>query len=213
MNALALKSSHVPYRESKLTHLLKESLGGDSKSLLIIQVSPDPRELSETMSTLQFGTRVMKVEKGRPKSCILQEVDTNNPKSLVLSSSPDREANLKASASVKVLTKAESPASKLDVSLSVANKGSESSRKDKENGLKPAGHAHTKSLKVTPFMKNPTQVGNSVSNAPLTKKGRSNTLSDNSVIHVLDLAKMKRESMGKVEPVNSKSKVNTSMNK
>jgi len=67
LNSLASKNSHIPYRESKLTHILKESLGGDSKTMLIIQVSPDPKELSETLSTLSFGTRVMKLDKGKAK--------------------------------------------------------------------------------------------------------------------------------------------------
>lgn len=67
LNGLAMKSPHIPYRESKLTHLLKDSLGGTAKTLLIIQCSPNPRDISETISTLQFGTRVMKVEKGKAR--------------------------------------------------------------------------------------------------------------------------------------------------
>lgn len=39
--ALLNKAHHVPYRDSKLTHYLKDSLGGDSKTMLIVQVSPN----------------------------------------------------------------------------------------------------------------------------------------------------------------------------
>ena len=67
LNNLAIKSSHIPYRESKLTHLLKDSLGGTAKTLLIIQCSPNPHDLNESLSTLQFGVRVSKVEKGKAK--------------------------------------------------------------------------------------------------------------------------------------------------
>ena len=72
LNGLATKNSHIPYRESKLTHLLKESLGGSAKTLLIIQCSPNPRDMGESISTLQFGTRVMKVEKGKAKQNFLE---------------------------------------------------------------------------------------------------------------------------------------------
>jgi kinesin family member 5 len=52
---------HVPYRDSKLTRLLSSSLGGNAKTSLIITVSPSPTEVPETLSTLQFGQRAMRV--------------------------------------------------------------------------------------------------------------------------------------------------------
>eukprot|EP00123_Amoebidium_parasiticum_P016526 comp23476_c0_seq2/m.39246 comp23476_c0_seq2/g.39246 ORF comp23476_c0_seq2/g.39246 comp23476_c0_seq2/m.39246 type:complete len:720 (-) comp23476_c0_seq2:15-2174(-) len=48
---------HVPYRESILTHLLKDSLGGNSKTYIIANVSQDPAHFAETLSTLQFVNR------------------------------------------------------------------------------------------------------------------------------------------------------------
>lgn len=51
------KSSHVPYRDSKLTRLLQESLGGNSKTSLIITASPSIFNKDETISTLKFGSR------------------------------------------------------------------------------------------------------------------------------------------------------------
>ena len=50
--------SHTPYRQSKLTHLLKDSLGGNSKTLLIANVYGEAHHLEETISTLQFAARV-----------------------------------------------------------------------------------------------------------------------------------------------------------
>ena len=46
---------HIPYRNSKLTHILQDSLGGDSKTCFFINVSPAESNISETMGTLLFG--------------------------------------------------------------------------------------------------------------------------------------------------------------
>ncbi|RCI06036.1 hypothetical protein CU098_012332 [Rhizopus stolonifer] len=51
------KSSHVPYRDSKLTRILQESLGGNSRTTLIINCSPSSYNEAETLSTLRFGMR------------------------------------------------------------------------------------------------------------------------------------------------------------
>jgi kinesin family protein C2/C3 len=47
IQSLAQKTSHIPYRNSKLTHLLQDSLGGDSKTLMIVQVSPATIDLGQ----------------------------------------------------------------------------------------------------------------------------------------------------------------------
>ena len=51
------KSSHIPYRDSKLTRILQESIGGNSKTTLIINCSSALSNESETISTLRFGVR------------------------------------------------------------------------------------------------------------------------------------------------------------
>ncbi|XP_059661646.1 kinesin-like protein KIN-14C [Cornus florida] len=66
--ALAQKSAHVPYRNSKLTQVLQSSLGGQAKTLMFVQLNPDASSYSETVSTLKFAERVSGVELGAAKS-------------------------------------------------------------------------------------------------------------------------------------------------
>jgi len=61
LNSIASKSNHVPYRDSKLTHFLKESLNENYNILLLLHVSPNIKDLSETFSTLEFGNRIVKI--------------------------------------------------------------------------------------------------------------------------------------------------------
>jgi kinesin family protein 5 len=56
------KSSHIPYRDSKLTRILQESLGGNSRTTLIINASPSSYNDSETLSTLRFGMRAKAIK-------------------------------------------------------------------------------------------------------------------------------------------------------
>ena len=65
--SLAGKQPHIPYRDSKLTHLLRDSLSGDAKTMMIITVNPSPEDVSESSSSLSFGARVASVEKGKAK--------------------------------------------------------------------------------------------------------------------------------------------------
>ncbi|XP_059437772.1 kinesin-like protein KIN-14I [Corylus avellana] len=64
ISSLAQKNSHVPYRNSKLTQLLQDSLGGQAKTLMFVHISPEPDAVGETISTLKFAERVSTVELG-----------------------------------------------------------------------------------------------------------------------------------------------------
>uniref|UniRef100_A0A665TFF5 Kinesin-like protein n=1 Tax=Echeneis naucrates TaxID=173247 RepID=A0A665TFF5_ECHNA len=62
INALRSKHSHIPFRNSRLTYLLQDSLSGDSKTLMMVQVSPLPSNISESICSLKFAQRVRSVE-------------------------------------------------------------------------------------------------------------------------------------------------------
>lgn len=56
------KSTHIPYRDSKLTRILQESLGGNSRTTLIVNCSPSSYNDAETLSTLRFGVRAKSIK-------------------------------------------------------------------------------------------------------------------------------------------------------
>jgi kinesin family protein C2/C3 len=76
MEALAKKRDHIPYRDSKLTFLLQDSLGGQAKTLMFAQISPTNDDYEESLCSLNFATRVRKVELGKSQRNIktLKEV-------------------------------------------------------------------------------------------------------------------------------------------
>ncbi|KAL1407756.1 Kinesin-related motor protein [Vanrija albida] len=66
ISALVDKSSHIPYRESKLTRLLQDSLGGRTKTCIVATVSPTKSNQEETLSTLDYALRARSI-KNKPE--------------------------------------------------------------------------------------------------------------------------------------------------
>uniref|UniRef100_A0A182KAR0 Kinesin motor domain-containing protein n=1 Tax=Anopheles christyi TaxID=43041 RepID=A0A182KAR0_9DIPT len=62
ITALVEKTPHIPYRESKLTRLLQESLGGRTKTSIIATVSPGNKDFEETLSTLEYAHRAKNIQ-------------------------------------------------------------------------------------------------------------------------------------------------------
>ncbi|XP_028414826.1 kinesin-like protein KIF25 [Dendronephthya gigantea] len=67
LGALAGHRSHIPYRNTKLTHVLQDTIGGDAKLLVMLCVSPVQKFITETMQCLGFGSRARQVARGQVK--------------------------------------------------------------------------------------------------------------------------------------------------
>ena len=65
IQSLKAQSAHVPYRNCKLTRLLSDSLGGKSKTLLVVNLSPTRESAPESRCSCEFASRAKKVELGR----------------------------------------------------------------------------------------------------------------------------------------------------
>ncbi|EDV96658.1 kinesin-like protein Klp68D [Drosophila grimshawi] len=62
ISALAENSPHVPYRDSKLTRLLQDSLGGNSKTIMIANIGPSNYNYNETLTTLRYAQRAKNIQ-------------------------------------------------------------------------------------------------------------------------------------------------------
>ncbi|XP_069101580.1 kinesin-like protein KIF25 isoform X2 [Argopecten irradians] len=85
LGALSEHRGHVPYRNSRLTHLLQDSIGGDAKLLVLLCVSPSQRYITESLQCLGFGTRARQVARGPtkrrlPSSAEKVNAETQRPK-------------------------------------------------------------------------------------------------------------------------------------
>ncbi|ORZ15066.1 P-loop containing nucleoside triphosphate hydrolase protein, partial [Absidia repens] len=72
------KSTHIPYRDSKLTRLLQDSLGGSAMTLMIACVSPMEYNISETLNTLQYANRARNIKNRMEKNEVEEWLTTDN---------------------------------------------------------------------------------------------------------------------------------------
>jgi len=74
------RASHIPYRDSKLTRLLQDSLGGNTKTVMIAAISPSDFNYEESLSTLRYAARAKSIQnKPRvnedPKDALLKQYE------------------------------------------------------------------------------------------------------------------------------------------
>merc|ERR1712141_342331 len=82
------KTKHIPYRDSKLTRLLQDSLGGNTKTMVVACLSPADNNYDETLSTLRYANRAKNI-KNKPKI-------NEDPKDAMLREYQDEIQKLKA---------------------------------------------------------------------------------------------------------------------
>jgi kinesin family protein C2/C3 len=82
MEALDRKASHVPFRDSKLTYLLQDSLGGNSRTMMIVAICPNDQSYDESVHALQFATRVRRIRIGAAQRNIMSKNLEETVKSL-----------------------------------------------------------------------------------------------------------------------------------
>lgn len=81
VQALIAKSVHIPYRDSKMTRILQESLGGNSKTTFIATIAPGENATEETMNTLEYVTRAKnicnrpQINERLSKTVLLKDID------------------------------------------------------------------------------------------------------------------------------------------
>lgn len=78
VSALAARKSHVPLRDSKLTRILDGSIGGNCRTALLVCVNPAFEHVGETLNTLEFASRAMRVEVDAKVNTALVEVSAKN---------------------------------------------------------------------------------------------------------------------------------------
>jgi hypothetical protein len=72
-------TQHIPYRDSKLTRILKDSLGGNTSTLMIACISTNPFTIDETLTTLNYASRANGIQRKIVRNSVPQSQPTDDP--------------------------------------------------------------------------------------------------------------------------------------
>jgi kinesin family protein C1 len=86
--AISARQSHIPFRNSKLTHLLAPCLSGDGKTLMFVNVSPEANDAEETLCSLRFASKVNACELGARGSGAKRNLSSVTPNDATPSQTP-----------------------------------------------------------------------------------------------------------------------------
>lgn len=93
------KINHIPYRESKLTRILMNALGGNSKTCIIVNVSPSPIHDQETLRSIRYGTRAKKIKNNIKKN---EELSNDELKKLLQTAKQEIQEHMKNNQNLKI---------------------------------------------------------------------------------------------------------------
>ncbi|XP_067295928.1 uncharacterized protein [Pseudorasbora parva] len=74
ISALSMEQPHVPYRNNKLTQLMQDSLGGNAKTLMFLNIAPSDCNLDETLTSLIYATRVKAITNNAQRNIDSKEI-------------------------------------------------------------------------------------------------------------------------------------------
>ena len=88
--AEAKKGAHIPYRNNKLTMLMKDSLGGTAKTLMFVNISPSDYNFEETQTSLFYASRVKLITNDAQKNVESKEMGRLKAESAKMAASKDK---------------------------------------------------------------------------------------------------------------------------
>jgi kinesin family protein 3/17 len=125
------KSSHIPYKDSKLTRLLQDSLGGNAKTVMVANIGPASYNYDESLATLRFASRAKDI-KNKPRI-------NEDPKDALLREFQEEIARLKASLAKRGSTANKGKKKKRHRSLKDVGDGEERDSAKEEDDLTDSG--------------------------------------------------------------------------
>uniref|UniRef100_A0A8C6VE69 Kinesin-like protein n=1 Tax=Naja naja TaxID=35670 RepID=A0A8C6VE69_NAJNA len=125
------KSTHIPYRDSKLTRLLQDSLGGNAKTVMVANIGPASYNVEETLTTLRYANRAKNI-KNKPRV-------NEDPKDALLREFQEEIARLKAQLEKRSIVKRKKKERRRDGGIGEEEEEEEEEEDGEEDGEEEEG--------------------------------------------------------------------------